>query len=67
MNTSPNNEPTENESTETESDGTAVHPHTPEERYDRSKRHFVAVMATSAYLWGLALIVLVVVGYLSCR
>jgi fatty acid desaturase len=62
MNTSPNNE-----SKETQADGTAAHPRTPEERHERSKRNVVAILATSAYLWGLILLLLVAVVYLSCR
>lgn len=60
MNTSPNNEPRE-----THSDGTAVRPRTSEERHERSKRNVVAILANSAYLWGLILVVLVVLVYLA--
>jgi hypothetical protein len=62
MNTSPNNE-----SIETQADGTSAHPHTPEERHERSKRNVVAILATSAYLWGLILLLFIVVVYLSCQ
>jgi hypothetical protein len=62
MNTNQNNE-----SAETEADGTAVHPHTPEERHERSKRNVVAILATSAYLWGLILMLFILVVYLSCQ
>jgi hypothetical protein len=62
MNTSPNNK-----SMKKQSDGTAVDPRTPEERHERSKRNVVAILATSAYLWGLILVGIVVVAYLSCQ
>jgi hypothetical protein len=62
MNTNPNNE-----SMETQADGTAAHPHTQEERHEKSKRHAVAILATSAYIWGLILLLLVVLLYVSCR
>jgi hypothetical protein len=35
-----------------------LHPRTPEERHERSKRNVVAILATSAYLWGLILMLL---------
>jgi hypothetical protein len=58
----PNNRPTAKHS-----DGTAVDPRTPEERHERSKRNVLALVAASAYIWGLLLFVVVVVAYLSCR
>lgn len=55
------------ESMEMQADGTSAHPHTPEERHERSKRNVVAILATSAYLWGLILMLFVLVVYLSCQ
>jgi hypothetical protein len=59
MNAIPNDQPSESEA-----DGTAVHPHTSEEVHDKSQRNILAIVANTAYLWGLVLVLLAALAYL---
>jgi hypothetical protein len=49
---------------ESEADGTAVHPQKPKELHEKRHRNILAILATTGYLWGLALVLLAVLVYL---